>query len=258
VSETSKLSPAKMRDGSDGLALTDPAVAGITRLSATETVRARIALAIQLGLLATKEQLPSDSEIAAAMEVSEITVRRALKSLADEGVLNRLRGRKGGTFVAENSAAISVEAVTAYRSDTAAVHALIDQRVLLECALTHHAALAISDDELAALDHFVEQASTAQNWADYHAADERLHLAVARASGLTWALGNYHDVLYELYRYFLPYPVAYLHSVNEQHRLLVEALRRHDPVESVAIIEAHVGELHRSMFVGFPQQRLDG
>jgi GntR family transcriptional regulator, transcriptional repressor for pyruvate dehydrogenase complex len=63
----------------------------------------------------------------------------------------------------------------------------------------------------------------------------------------------YEDVLYELYRYFLPYPVSYLHGVNEQHRQLVDALRRRDAVEAVKIIEQHVSELHRSMFVGLPR-----
>jgi DNA-binding GntR family transcriptional regulator len=130
------------------------------------------------------------------------------------------------------------------------VHALINRRVLLECALTHHASLRVTDEQLARLDDLVSKAAAASNWTDYHAADEQLHLAVVRASGLDWAYPAYDEVLYELYRYFVPYPVAYLHNVNEQHRQLVDALRRHDPVESVAIIEAHVSELHRSMFVG--------
>jgi GntR family transcriptional repressor for pyruvate dehydrogenase complex len=236
----------------EATALVDPAIAGIRRLSATETVRARIALAIQLGLLATGEPLPSDASTAEGMGVSEITVRRALKSLADEGLLVRVRGRKGGTFVAEQAATKSVEAATVYRDDADTVHALINRRVLLECALIHHAALSITDMQLAELDDIVETAATAQNWTDYHAADEKLHLAVVRASGLDWAYPAYDQVLFELYRYFVPYPVAYLHGVNEQHRQLVAALRRHDPVDAVSIIEDHVAELHRSMFVGFP------
>ena len=236
----------------EATALVDPAIAGIRRLSATETVRARIALAIQLGLLATGEPLPSDASTAEAMGVSEITVRRALKSLADEGLLVRVRGRKGGTFVADQAATKSVDAATVYRDDTDTVHALINRRVLLECALVHHAALSVTDAQLAELDHIVETAATAQNWTDYHAADEKLHLAVVRASGLDWAYSAYDEVLFELYRYFVPYPVAYLHGINEQHRQLVAALRRRDPVDAVSIIEDHVAELHRSMFVGFP------
>ena len=40
-----------------GDALTGPAVAGITRLSAVETVRARIALSVELGLLSPGDAL---------------------------------------------------------------------------------------------------------------------------------------------------------------------------------------------------------
>ena len=241
----------------EGTALVDPAIAGIKRLSATETVRARIALAVQLGLLTPGEPLPPEAEMAEAMGVSDITVRRALKSLADDGVVVRVRGRKGGTFVAEQAAGRSVDAANIYRADSDAVHALINRRILLECALTHHAALRVTDAQLVVLDEIVERAASAANWTDYHAADEKLHLAVARASGLEWAYPAYDEVLYELYRYFVPYPVAYLRGVNEQHRELVDALRRHDPVEAVAIIEAHVGELHRSMFVGLAEQGME-
>jgi GntR family transcriptional regulator, transcriptional repressor for pyruvate dehydrogenase complex len=241
----------------DLAALADPAIAGIKRLSATETVRARIALAVQLGLLAPGEPLPSEAEMAGAMGVSDITVRRALKSLADDGMVVRVRGRKGGTFVAEQAASRSVDAANIYRADSDAVHALINRRILLESALTHHAALRVTDAQLAALDDIVERAASASNWTDYHAADEKLHLAVARASGLDWAYPAYDEVLYELYRYFVPYPVAYLRGVNEQHRQLVDALRRHDAVDAVAIIGAHVAELHRSMFVGLAEQGME-
>jgi len=231
-------------------ALANPAVAGITRLSATDTVRARIALAIELGLMVVGEQLPSDRAVAAALGVSEITVRRALKSLADEGVLQRKRGRSGGTFVAERGASAPVASITAYLADAADVHRLIDERVLLECALVHHAALTVTKVQLDALDVIVAQAAAAQSWSDYHVADERFHLAVVAASGLDWALPQYRAVLLELYRYFLPYPVAYLHGVNREHARLVEALRAHDPIAAVAIIRQHVAVLHDSMFVG--------
>lgn len=257
VSSLPRPEGAAARDVLHDAVLLNPAIAGITRLSATETVRARIAFAIELGLLSAGEQLPPDPEIAGALGVGDITVRRALKSLADEGLLVRVRGRRGGTFVADAVAGFSpasvVDAVSVYRSDSATVHDLINRRVLLECALVHHAALVIDGDQLAALDELVERGASAESWADYHAADERLHLAVARASGLDWAMPLYEGVLYELYRYFLPYPVSYLHGVNEQHRLLVAALRRRDAVDAVAVIEAHVGELHRAMFVGLPQ-----
>lgn len=244
-----------MSDGATAAsdALTGPAVAGITRLSAVETVRARIALSIELGLLSPGEQLPSDAEVASALDVSEITARRGLKSLAEDGLLRRVRGRSGGTFVADHPepAAIHADAaVAAYRADAAEVHRLIDQRIALETSMAHFAALNATDDDLAELDTAVTAAQSAQNWTDYHAADERFHLGVARACGREWMLPLYRDTLQRLYAYFVPYPIEYLHGVNDEHRALVDALRRRDPVAAVDISEKHVAVLHETMFVG--------
>ncbi|WP_348790024.1 FCD domain-containing protein [Leifsonia sp. NPDC080035] len=246
-------------------ALTGPAVAGITRLSAVDTVRARIALAVELRLLAPGEQLPSDADVAAALDVSEITARRAVKSLAEEGLLRRVRGRSGGTFVADEAPAAARGAVQTYRADAEAVHRLIDQRLLAETSLTHFAAVAagggagagvaagaaasVLDD----IDTAVADASAAQNWTDYHAADERFHLAVARAAGRPGLLGVYEETLRRLYQYFIPYPIAYLHEVNEEHAALAAAIRAGDPETAVAIAERHVAVLHETMFVGLQQ-----
>lgn len=234
-------------------ALTGPAVAGITRLSAVDTVRARIALAVELRLLAPGEQLPSDADVAAALDVSEITARRAIKSLAEDGLLRRVRGRSGGTFVAEDAPTAvpgAGSAVQAYRADASEVHRLIDQRLLDETSLTHLAAVSATDADLAELDAAVAAAASAENWTDYHAADERFHLAVARAAGRPALVEVYEATLRRLYAYFIPYPIAYLHEVNEEHVALAAAIRRRDPVAAVALAERHVAVLHDTMFVG--------
>ncbi|QNE35719.1 FadR/GntR family transcriptional regulator [Leifsonia shinshuensis] len=236
-------------------ALTGPAVAGITRLSAVDTVRARIALAVELRLLAPGEQLPSDADVAAALDVSEITARRAIKSLAEEGLLRRVRGRSGGTFVAEASPAVAGtgSAVETYRADAEQVHRLIDQRLLAETSLSHLAAVSATDEDLAELDAAVAAASAAQDWTDYHAADERFHLAVARAAGRPALAVLYEETLRRLYAYFIPYPIAYLHEVNAEHAALAAAIRGHDPEAAVALAERHVAVLHETMFVGLEQ-----
>jgi len=219
-------------------------------MSAVETVRARIGLAVDLGLLGVGEPLPPDAEVAAALEVSEITARRALRSLADEGVLRRVRGRSGGTFVADRRPAGALPAVRAFRADAAEVHRLIDVRMLFEAGLTHFATVTASDDEIAALDATVVDAASASDWTGYHAADERFHLGVAAAAHRPALSALHRDALQRLYAYFVPYPIEYLHDVNREHAALVDALRSRDAVTAVAIAERHVATLHESMFVG--------
>ncbi|PWJ53058.1 transcriptional regulator, GntR family [Quadrisphaera granulorum] len=231
-------------------ALTAPAVAGLTRLSAVDTVRGRIGLAIDLGLLSVGEALPPDSEVAEALGVSEITVRRALRSLADDGILRRVRGRSGGTFVADTEGASELPAVRAFRGDSAEVHRLIDVRTLLETSLTHFAAREADARDIEALEEAVSDARAATDWTGYHAADERFHLGVAQAAHRPHLVGPYRDALHRLYAYFVPYPIEYLHGVNREHADLVDALRTHDAVAAVAIAERHVAALHTTMFVG--------
>ena len=62
-------------------------------------VERRLVDAIDLGLLAPGEQLPSESDLAAQLGVSTVTLREALAALRRLGMVETRRGRHGGTFV---------------------------------------------------------------------------------------------------------------------------------------------------------------
>jgi GntR family transcriptional repressor for pyruvate dehydrogenase complex len=234
-------------------ALTAPEVAGINRLSAADTVRARIGLALELNLMTVGDRLPPEPAIAEALDVSVATVRRALQSLADEGLVKRRRGRAGGTFVARAGPAVVSPAghpAHTFRADSVEVHRLIDLRALAEDALSAAAAHAATVEQLNTLGAIVAEAGASEDWTRYQAADRRFHETVAEASHLEWALDSYCDVLHRLYRYFIPYPIDYLHEANKEHAQLVEALRAHDSRAASQISRNHVLTLHSTMFVG--------
>ncbi len=239
--------PGHLPDATDAEAavrgLNAPPLGGIQRLSALDTVRARIALAVELGLLAPGERLPPTDEIAAALGVGDITVRRALTSLHADGVLERRRGRTGGTLVAERPAKGTV-------TEAAEVHRLIDHRLVLECGIAHLAALQAGEAALDVLDQLVGEMDAAGSWTEFRSHDERFHLAVADATGVAFAAAPYGAVLQDLYRYYLPYPLDTLQRSNCEHRALVDALRRGDPVGATEVARRHVDQLHRTMFVG--------
>ena len=225
-------------------------LAGLRRLKAFDTVRARIGLAVDLGLLKPGERLPSSTDIADALGVGEMTVRRALVSLVADGVLERRRGRDGGTLVAQQPARGVVTEIAAYESAADEVTRLIDHRLILECGLTHLAALHAGADDMAALRRIADEMDTASTWADFHRLDEQFHVALAVAAGIASAAGELQPVLHALYRYYLPYPIEYLHQSNDEHRELLDALERRDAVSAVESIRRHVEALHRTMFVG--------
>src|SRR5665809_76236 len=65
-----------------------------------ETVE-RLGTAIRLGLLAPASRLPPERDLAEQLRISRSTLRQALTTLVQSGHLVSMRGRAGGTFVAE-------------------------------------------------------------------------------------------------------------------------------------------------------------
>jgi len=228
----------------------DAALAGLERRSAIEAVRLRIGTAIFLGLLKPGERLPDKHDVALGLSVSPITARRALTTLADEGVVVRRRGRNGGTFVADAPPRDVLAALAAPAGEFNRVHRLVDRRVLGECAVTHFAAVNISEDQLGELEALTGRMAQAESWSGYHQLDEEFHRLVAGASGLGGAVEAYLEALGELYEYFIPYPIESLHSSNQDHIQLVAALREGRVQAAVEISRRHVDTLHRTMFMG--------
>ena len=230
--------------------LSSPLLSAARRLTALDTVRVRIAMAVDLGLLRPGDRLPDTKAVAAALDVGEITVRRGLVALTDDGVLTRRRGRDGGTYVAAEPPRNAVAEIAAYESAADEVHGLIDQRLVIESGVASLAARAATAADSDALDRLVQRMDAVASWADFHCLDEEFHLAVAASTGVPTAAAQLGAALHALYRFYLPYPLDHLRKSNEEHRALVRALRAHDPAAAVRIVQDHIGCLHRTMFVG--------
>jgi DNA-binding FadR family transcriptional regulator len=222
----------------------------IDRRSAIDAVRARIGAAIALGLLRPGERLPDQAEMAKGLSVSSITARRALATLADDGVVVRRRGRDGGTFVATDPPAAVLESLRTGTADPADVHELVDQRLLMECAVAHWAALRATEKQVGELEELTRTMAAAANWSDYHQADDRFHRLLASAARLGSAEGVYLATLDQLYEHFIPYRIDRLHAANQDHVAIVAALRSRDVLAATARAHAHIDVLHRTMFMG--------
>src|SRR6201986_5516144 len=84
-----------MTAGRHSLALIPPLAAA----GRADEVGQRVSQAIQLGLFVDGEQLPPETEFAVQLGVSAMTLREALASLRQQGLVETRRGRTGGTFV---------------------------------------------------------------------------------------------------------------------------------------------------------------
>lgn len=241
---------SELRGGEDISRIEEAALSGLERRSAIDAVRLRIGTAIYLGLLRPGERLPDKGEVALGLSVSPITARRALTSLAEEGVVVRRRGRNGGTFVAEAPPREVLAALSASPTEFSRVHRLVDRRLLGECTVTHFAALNISAEQIAQLEALTVRMAAATSWSEYHQLDEEFHRRVAGAAGLKGAVDAYLEALMDLYEYFIPYPIENLHASNQDHVQLVAALRGGRVQAAIEVSRRHVDTLHRTMFMG--------
>lgn len=230
--------------------LSAPRVAAIARLSAVDTVRARITMAISLGLLRPNDRLPSTAEMAESFGVSASSVDRGLIQLHDEGVIVRRAGRYGGSFVTGRESHTADGPVQRFLDDRSRVHALIDERAMLEAGFAALAARHRDAAELAQLRTLVAEMAETESWAIFRNCDRAFHRLVTAAARVPQAEELAARLNVDLDPYYLPYEMGLLHDSNDEHVRIVDALESGDAGSAALLTAAHVQGLHTSMYVG--------
>jgi DNA-binding FadR family transcriptional regulator len=204
-----------------------------------ETVE-RLGTAIRLGLLAPGSRLPAERDLADQLRISRSTLRQALTTLVQSGLLISVRGRSGGTFVAEAPPLTERGAGTEPLGDDA--RATLDMRVALETGAVLLAAERAEEQDFARLGELIENMSEAVAFDDYRRADVRFHIGLAEAArspGLVEAMtemqGQMSDLIVRI-----AHPEQVLTRSNEQHRRLVSLIRRKDVGRAVRLMREHI------------------
>jgi GntR family transcriptional repressor for pyruvate dehydrogenase complex len=208
-----------------------------------ETVK-RLGTAIRLGLLAPGSQLPPERDLADLLCINRSTLREALTTLVEDGHLVALRGRGGGTFVADEPPLSAGRAVVP-RGD--GVRALLDQRVAIEMGATTLAAERANPAHLHLLEEAVEIMDAAKTFQDFRRADVRFHIGVAetaRSPHLVAAMTEVHGELSDVVA-GMPHPAKRLTRSNGQHRRLVALLRRGEVGSAALLMREHIAETER-------------
>lgn len=217
-----------------------------------EQVEMQLRSAIVDGVFQSGEKLPSEMELASRFSVSRTTVREALRSLANEGLVRKVPGAAGGSFVTRvdhhslgNQIRDGVE--TILRLGAVSMPEILQVRNLLEVPAAELAARARTDDQLAELRDSIDQVKTL-DLGDPKIAelDARFHSTVAEASGnrmLGTFVGALHHALH---------PASYLcfsetdgRETILQHIAIVRALSLGDESEAGRAMQAHIDYLEK-------------
>jgi GntR family transcriptional repressor for pyruvate dehydrogenase complex len=168
-----------MTDGWHSASLISPlAAAG----RADEVVQ-RVSQAIQLGLFVDGEQLPPETEFAAQLGVSAMTLREALATLRQQGLVQTRRGRTGGTFVRRPATPpVGVLRERLRGMTTSSLRDLVDEQFAVSGAAARLAAARATGTDVRRLHTLVRQLSGASSLGSRIRADSRFHIEVARTS----------------------------------------------------------------------------
>jgi GntR family transcriptional regulator, transcriptional repressor for pyruvate dehydrogenase complex len=204
-----------------------------------ETVT-RLGTAIRIGVLPPGAKLPPERDLAEQLGISRSTLRQALATLTASGHLTAVRGRLGGTFVAEEPPLTSPRPVAREQW-----RAVLDWRLALELGIVQLAAERASDDDRAKLAEAFDQLeeTLTADFATYRRADIAFHLALAESARsnrliaeMTQLQGALSDLLDQL-----ELPQDARERANDQHRAVLAAVQDGDPARALAEMRSHLG-----------------
>lgn len=202
-----------------------------------ETVE-RLGTAIRTGLLVPGSQLPPERRLAGQLRISRSTLRQAITTLVQSGHLTSIRGRSGGTFVADRPP------LSEHDDDPLGGHAsaVLDQRVAIEVGAAILAAERAEGGDLDALDVLVERMGEVTDFEHYRRADIRFHIGVAEAAHsprlvteMTEVQGQMSDLIARI-----AHPEEVLTRSNAQHRDLIGHLRDNDADAAATLVRLHI------------------
>jgi DNA-binding FadR family transcriptional regulator len=170
--ETTRATRAKPQESKRAPRLVRASAAPLfTRVEGTrpaDAIQAQIRALLASRKLVASDRLPSERDLAEQFGVSRNSVRQALRSLADSGLLEMRKGAQGGAFVREDGGeAVRSVLTDLYSLGTIQAAHLTEVRVLIGVEIVRLACERGTDEEIEALAANVAQALQAAREKNY-------------------------------------------------------------------------------------------
>lgn len=219
---------------------------------AREQVETQIREAILSGTFKRGEKLPSEAELAENFAVSRTTVREALRSLAAGGLIFKLPGASGGSFVQvidyrSLGGVLGDSIVNTLRLGTVEYDEVAQVRRLLEVPSAKLATANRTEEDIETLRRIVDrQKEITFDHPDVPQLDISFHSAIGDASG-NRVLASFVTALHHATR-----PVLAKHldakagrDTVRQHAAIVKAISEGDAEAAANAMEEHLNYLQR-------------
>ncbi|MGB5835001.1 MAG: FCD domain-containing protein [Thiohalocapsa sp.] len=214
----------------------------------SEQIADRLETMIARGEFAPGDRLPAERALAVRLDVSRPSLREAIRTLANKGLLRTRPG--GGSFVTEAADPRFIDPlVDLLQKEPASRYDVLEIRHALEGAAAYHAAMRATVEDRENVRKRFETMIAMHQAGDPDAeiqADTRFHLSIVQAAHnevllqvmrglfklLLSSIGHNLDQLYQIPKVFEP--------LSRQHENLMTAVVEGDPERARAAAQAHM------------------
>lgn len=194
-------------------------------------------------------RLPPEPKLGEALGVSRGRLRTVLKRLEDEGLIWRHVGK--GTFVGTRQVTPEDDRWTSSIS----VDDLMEARLVLEPQLAAQAAVHATPTDVQAMEQCLVEMTGTGPFMPWKRLDERLHRIIAEATHNHLLLMLYDTMRTQL-RVNLDTRMGEVfdgiagprRDTEGEHRLLVDAIRAHNPTKAEALMREHLRSVRTKLF----------
>ncbi|NLW81729.1 MAG: FadR family transcriptional regulator [Desulfovibrionales bacterium] len=207
-----------------------------------EEITAQLRKLVHNGAFCPGDRLPPERQLAHMFKVSRNSVREAIKSLEQQGVLVSKPG--AGTFIAPTSQADLTTALgEAFARERHRLADIFELRLLLEPQIASLAAQRVTDQDLALLGNLMDAyAEALAQGQPVRRLDQEFHDAIAAATknqSITLLMERMQGLLEESRDEALQSPDRNRESL-EGHRRILDALCRTDPDDARTAMATHL------------------
>ena len=220
---------------------------GLSKLTIREQVSHRLAAMVQSGILRTGDELPSERELAATLEVSRETVRGAIQMLAAIGMVEISQGSR--TKIARTEGFPQYNSVTQPVLPGRSADEVYHARLLVEIPVIRAAVESIDNDGIARLRRLVDaQREMVGDTIRFQISDAEFHDAIYQASGNDLVAGFLHELFsfgMEYRRHVLLREGSVSLSLAD-HIEILDGFERRDPTAAAEAMLNHLHRIHRT------------
>jgi GntR family transcriptional repressor for pyruvate dehydrogenase complex len=222
--------------------------------SAVADTVARLGGAVGLGLLRAGDRLPPEGRLAEDLGISPVTLRSALGILRSAGIVETRRGRGGGTYVCDGSAAGVLSDAPLPSADE--LRDLVDYRRVVEGGAAALAAERATAEQIAYLGTLADEMEATRDFDTWSERDSLFHLILADASGSRRLVEQVAGVRADVYRLAKAgsIPEQVVELADQEHRAIFRAVAARRPERARAAMVAHVTSTG-ALWVGLGRRR---